>query len=107
MQMIGHVRFHSRPDPDYLRDFAANAVEVGYEIFAAHRRQRYAEEALAGLTTWAQASQGIGGIVASISPDNLPSLKLAAKLGFRGIGEPVDPVDGIKHVYLRDASVGI
>jgi RimJ/RimL family protein N-acetyltransferase len=107
MQMIGHVRFHNRPDPDYLRDLAANAVEVGYVIFAAHRRQRYAEEALVALMTWARDSQGIGRIVASISPDNLTSLKLASKLGFRRIGEHVDAVDGIEHVYFRDASVGI
>jgi len=104
MQMIRHVRFHSRPDPDYLRDFVTNAVEVGYVIFAAHRRQRYAEEALVALMAWAQGSQGIARIVASISPDNVPSLKLAAKLGFRKIGEHLDAVDGIEHVFLRDAS---
>jgi ribosomal-protein-alanine N-acetyltransferase len=29
MQMVGHVRFHSRPDPNYLRPHAPNAVEFG------------------------------------------------------------------------------
>ena len=38
--MVGHVRFHSRPDPDYLRPYAPNAVEFGYVVFTAYRRRR-------------------------------------------------------------------
>ena len=105
MQMVGHVRFHSRPDPDYLRPYAADAVEFGYAVFAAHRRRRYAEEALAGLLQWAQEDQGVSRFIVTISPDNLPSRNLAAKFGFRKIGEHVDAIDGVEDVYLRDAVV--
>jgi len=105
MQMVGHVRFHSRPDPDYLRPYASNAVEFGYVIFAAYRRQRYAEEALAGLMQWAQESHGVSRFIVTIAPDNLPSRNLAAKFGFRKIGEHVDAIDGVEDVYLRDATV--
>ena len=89
--MVGHVRFHSRPDPDYLRPYASNAVEFGYAVFAAYRRRRYAEEALAGLMQWAQEGHGVGRFVLTISPDNLPSRNLAAKFGFRKIGEQSMP----------------
>ena len=104
MQMVGHVRFHSRPDPDYLAPYARQAVEYGYVVFAAHRRHGYAEEALEGLMRWARQTRGVGRFVVTISPDNQPSTQLAAKLGFRRIGEHVDPVDGIEYVYLLDLS---
>jgi len=104
-QMVGHVRFHSRPDPDYLRPYASNAVEFGYAVFAAYRRKRYAEEAVAGLMQWAQEGHGVGRFVLTISPDNLPSRNLAEKFGFRKIGEHVDAIDGIEDIYLRDVPV--
>ena len=105
MHMVGHVRFHSRPDPDYLAPYAREAIEYGYIVFAAHRRRGYAEEALVGLMRWARQTHGVGRFVVTIAPDNQPSTELAAKLGFRRIGEHVDPVDGIEYVYLLDLSV--
>jgi RimJ/RimL family protein N-acetyltransferase len=103
MQMVGHVRFHSRPDPDYLRPYAPNAVEFGYVVFTAYRRRRYAQEALTGVMQWAQRIHGVDRFVASVSPANLPSLNLISKFGFQKVGEAIDPVDRIEHIYLRDA----
>lgn len=105
MQMVGHIRFHSRPDPDYLAPYARHAVEYGYVVFAAHRRRGYAEEALVGLMRWARQTHGVGRFVVTIAPNNQPSTELAAKLGFERIGQHVDPVDGIEYVYLVDLSV--
>jgi len=102
-EMIGHVRFHSRPDPEYLRPYARHAVEFGYAVFDAHRRRGYAEEALTGLMQWARRVHGVGRFVASVSPVNEPSTKLVAKLGFEKVGEYADPIDGIEYVYLLDA----
>jgi RimJ/RimL family protein N-acetyltransferase len=104
MEMVGHVRFHGPPNPDYLHPYARNAVEFGYVIFAAHRRHGYAEEALLGLMQWAKRTRDVGRFVASVSPDNFPSQRLVAKLGFKKVGEEVDPVDGIEYVYLLDVS---
>lgn len=104
MHMVGHVRFHTRPDADYLHPFARQAVEYGYEVFASCRRQGYAEEALTGLMQWAGRAHGIQRFIVTIAPDNVPSTRLAAKLGFERIGEHVDPVDGIEYVYLLDPS---
>ena len=105
MQMIGHVRFHSRPDPEYLRPYARNAVELGYVVFAPHRRQGYAREALAGAMQWALEMHSVELFVASVSPHNLPSLNLIAKFGFQKVGEEFDAIDGVEHVYLRDVTV--
>ncbi len=38
LRLVGHFNFHTRPDPDYLRDLAAGAVELGYYILPAFRR---------------------------------------------------------------------
>jgi len=103
-EMAGHIRFHTRPDPDYLRPYAENAVEFGYVVFAAHRRRGYAREAIDGVMRWAEDEHGIRRFVVTISPHNVASLKLADRSGFRKIGEHVDEVDGIESIYLREAA---
>ena len=102
MAMVGHIRFHTRPDPDYLRPYAAQAVELGYEVFASHRRQRYASEAMQGVMQWARERHDVHRFIATVSPDNLPSLTLISRFDFRKIGEHMDPVDGLEGIYLRD-----
>jgi RimJ/RimL family protein N-acetyltransferase len=101
--MVGHVRFHTRPDPEYLQRYARDAVEFGYQVFAAHRRRGYATEATRALMDWAQAEFGVRRFVVSISPGNTPSLRLAARLGFVRVGEEMDEVDGLEYVFLRGA----
>ena len=100
MEMVGHVRFHSRPDPEYLHPYVRNAVEFGYVVYPAHRRCGYALEALTGAMRWARDIHHVRRFVASISPSNGPSLALIAKLGFHKIAEHVDQEDGIEHIYL-------
>jgi len=100
--MIGHIRFHTRPDPEYLHSYARGAIELGYVVFVAYRKQGYAHEALLGAISRAEEGYSIKHFVASISPRNLPSINLIAKLGFRKVGQHVDEIDGIEHVYLRD-----
>jgi ribosomal-protein-alanine N-acetyltransferase len=102
-EMVGHIRFHSRPDPDYLRPYAEKAVEFGYTVFAAHRRRGYAREAIDGVMRWAEDEHGIRRFIVTISPDNVASLRLADRFGFTKIGQHVDEVDGVEGIYLREA----
>ena len=104
LTMIGHVRFHSSPDPKYLRRYARNAVEFGYYIFKEHRRQGYATEAVKAIIDWAQAEFGVHRFVASVSPDNQPSLRMIARCGFVRVGTELDEVDDIEQVFLRNAT---
>jgi len=99
--MIGHFRFHSRPDPEDLHPYARNAVEFGYTVFPGHRGHGYATEAAAGVMGWARAAEGVANFVLTISPDNAPSLALAARLGFVRVGEQMDEEDGLELVFLR------
>jgi RimJ/RimL family protein N-acetyltransferase len=68
-------------------------VEIGYTIFPEHRRHRYATEAVVGLLDWARA-QGIHRFIASVGPENEPSLKLVRRLGFVEVGRHWDDEDG-------------
>ena len=98
--MVGNAGFHGEPGVNSAN--AADAVEIGYGILPPHRRQGYASEAVEGLLGWAR-KQGIHHFVASVAPDNEPSLKIIRKLGFVRTGEHIDPEDGLEHVFeLRD-----
>jgi ribosomal-protein-alanine N-acetyltransferase len=100
-RMVGHLSFHSRPNPPYLRPYARNAVEIGYTIFAADRRQGYAREAVEAMMGWATDRHGVRRFVASVAPANRASLALIAGFGFERIGEHIDEVDGLEHIFLR------
>lgn len=99
-EMIGHIGFHTRPDAAYLRAFVPDGIEMGYTIYPAHRRQGYVTEAVRGLLGWAMAQHPLRHVLVSISPANTASLALAQKLGFVRVGEHMDEVDGLEHVYL-------
>ena len=96
-EMVGHLGFHARPDK-------RNAVEIGYTVFGAHRRQGYALEAATSLIEWAARTHGIATIVASVSPDNEPSLSLVRKLGFHDTGnQQWDDEDGLELIFELSA----
>ncbi len=90
-ELIGHVGFHGPPGINSLK--APDAVEVGYTIFAEHRRQGYAGEAVRALLDWAR-TEGIHRFVASVGPENEPSQKLVRRLGFVEVGRHWDDEDG-------------
>ena len=90
-RMIGHVGFHGPPGVNSLR--ASDAVEVGYTIFAEHRRHGYATEAVRALLDWARV-EGIHRFVASVGPQNEPSLAIVRRLGFVEVGRHWDDEDG-------------
>ena len=98
--MIGHINFHTAPDPDYLRELAPGAVEFGYTIFPQWQGQGYATEASTALMAWAQ-QQGVTRFVLSISPTNAPSVQIASRLGFVKIGSHIDEEDGLEEIYER------
>ena len=98
-RIIGHIGFHDRPGASYLRELSPGGVELGYEILPEFRRQGFAEEAARGLMCWAHTAEGVERFVVSISPDNRPSLNMAAKLGFQKIGSHLDEEDGPEDIF--------
>jgi len=98
--MVGTIAFHMAPAPEPVRPLGPGGVEFGYTIFAPFRRQGYATEASEALMTWAQ-QQGVTRFVLSISPQNQPSLRIAAHFGFVKIGTQIDEEDGLEEIYER------
>jgi ribosomal-protein-alanine N-acetyltransferase len=90
--MIGHAGFHGPPGVNAVK--AADAVEVGYSVFEPYRRRGYATEVVRTLIDWASSEHGIRHFVASISPENEPSLALVRRLGFKNTGQHWDEEDG-------------
>lgn len=101
MSVIGHVRFHERPDPATPHPLGGHAAELGYTVFAPHRRAGYAAEAVTALMEWARSEHAVTRFVASVSPTNVASLRLVDRLGFTQVGEQVDEIDGSEWVFLR------
>jgi [ribosomal protein S5]-alanine N-acetyltransferase len=98
--MVGSAGFHGAPGVNAPGE--PRALEIGYGILPEHRRRGYASEAVEGLIGWAR-TQGIDHFVASVAPENEPSLAIIRKLGFVRTGEHIDPEDGLEHVFeLRD-----
>jgi RimJ/RimL family protein N-acetyltransferase len=90
--VIGSVGFHGPPDE-------RGRAEIGYKVEPAYRRQGIAREAAAALFDWAYREHGVTRFVASISPTNEPSLRLAAGFGFQQVGEQMDEIDGLELVF--------
>jgi RimJ/RimL family protein N-acetyltransferase len=89
---IGSVGFHGPPDEQ-------GRLEVGYSVDPPYRRRGYAREAVRAIFDWARDTHGINRFVASISPENQPSLRLAAQLGFVQVGSQIDKIDGLELVF--------
>jgi RimJ/RimL family protein N-acetyltransferase len=94
--MVGNAGFHGPPGVNEANH--ERALEIGYGVLPEYRRQGYASEAVEGLIAWA-GTQGIDHFVASVAPDNEPSLAIIRKLGFVRTGEHIDPEDGLEHVF--------
>jgi RimJ/RimL family protein N-acetyltransferase len=102
--MIGHIGFHEPPNSHHLVKYGPNAIEFGYTIYPAFRRQGYATEAVRGLITWAANDAGIETFVVSISPDNAPSQAIARRFGFTKVGEHIDEKDGLEEIFVLRAA---
>lgn len=100
-RLIGHIGFHGRPGAESLRELSPGGVELGYTVHPDSRRQGFATEASEALMQWARREHGVTRFVVSISPENAPSLGLAAKSGFRRIGSHVDEEDGPEDIFER------
>ena len=51
---------------------------------------------------WAAERHGVRRFVVSVSPDNLASQRVVAKLGFRKVGQQFDEIDGVEDVFHLD-----
>lgn len=100
--MIGLIRFHNSPDLHADKPYRKGAVELGYCIFSNYRRKGYAREAILGVINWAAEGFCVHRFIASVSPENSPSLALVQSFGFIKIDEVIDEIDGLEYVYMLE-----
>ncbi len=79
--MIGLATFHGPPGINDL--CAPGAAEVGYTVNKPYRNRGYATETATAMLPWAKREHGISHFVSGIAPDNLSSLRVIHKLGFK------------------------
>jgi len=89
--VVGKVGFHAPPAKD-------GSVEIGYRVEPSYRCQGLAGEMAVAMIGWA-AAQGATSCIASVRPDNTPSLRLIGRLGFARTGEQIDDIDGLEWIY--------
>lgn len=89
--VIGSIGFHGPPD-------AEGRLEIGYKVEPAYRRRGFARESAQAMFEWAAAEHGIRRFIASVRPDNEPSLTLVAGFGFVQTGTHMDDIDGLELV---------
>jgi ribosomal-protein-alanine N-acetyltransferase len=92
--VIGQCGFHGPPE------FAGRA-EIGYTVFPDYRSVGYATEAVGGLAELA-SENGSKVIFASVSPDNLPSIRVVEKAGFVRTEVQRNKDDGEEYVFVMN-----
>jgi RimJ/RimL family protein N-acetyltransferase len=102
--MVGHAGFHG--EPGVSGTGKPGALEIGYTVFSPYRGQGFATEAATALLDWARRERGIRHFIASVSPDNEPSLAVTRRLGFVQTGEQWDEVDGLELVFELSVEPG-
>ena len=76
---------------------ADGRVEIGYGILPKHQGMGYATEAVAAVTDWALAQEGVKYILAETEAGNAASQRVLQKSGFVSTGEAGD--EGI--IFVR------
>lgn len=67
------------------------ATEIGYSVLPQFQGKGYATEMAAALVRWALAQPGVARVIADVSPDNTPSVRLLRRLGFQEAGLGAEP----------------
>ena len=92
MIVIGSTSFHGIPDENGM-------MEIGLGIEEAYRNQGYAKEALLGMWRWVCGEPGVKVLRYTVSPENIPSVKIIEGYGFEYLGQQIDEIDGPENIY--------
>lgn len=84
---IGSCAYKGPPDTD-------ETVEIAYGVDPAYQGRGFATEAAQALVEYALSSGRVRTVRAHTRPEGTASMRVLGKLGFRCIGEVIDPEDG-------------
>jgi RimJ/RimL family protein N-acetyltransferase len=91
-EIIGSTSFHGVPDE-------VGMMEIGIGIEDLFQGNGYAKEALLGMWRWVCGEPGVKVLRYTVSPTNIPSVKIIEGFGFAHIGQQIDEEDGPEDIY--------
>ncbi len=90
--VIGSTSFHGVPDENGM-------MEIGLGVEEAYRNRGYAKEALLGMWRWVSGEPDVKTLRYTVSPENIPSVKIIEGFGFTYRGQQMDELDGPENIY--------
>ena len=91
-EIIGSTSFHGLPDADGM-------IEIGLGIHENFRNQGFARESLRGMWLWALKDPEVKILRYTVSPTNVPSIRVIDSFGFAYKGQQIDEEDGPENIY--------
>lgn len=91
-EIIGSVGFHDFPNE-------AGMIEVGFRIVEEKQNQGLGFELIVGALRWICQRKDVKVLRCTVSPDNVPSMKIIKKLNFEKVGEQIDSDDGLELIF--------
>jgi len=89
--LVGRIGCHSAPD-------AAREVEIGYAVVAVARGLGVGGWMVDAFLGWL-GDIGVRSVIASVRPDNEPSLAILRRRGFVEYGSQIDDEDGLELLF--------
>jgi RimJ/RimL family protein N-acetyltransferase len=91
-EIIGSTSFHGEPDESGM-------IEIGLGIEEPFQNQGFAKEALRGMWLWASQFPEVKSFRYTVSPENIPSIKVIKTFEFPYMGQQIDEIDGPEDIY--------
>ena len=91
-EVIGSTSFHGVPDKNGM-------IEIGLGIESEFHNKGFAKEALLSMWSWALKQPGVKSFRYTVSPENVPSIKVIEHFGFPFTGVQIDEEDGPENIY--------
>lgn len=96
-EIVGNAGFKGAPDEH-------GEIELGYRVLTVHRRQGLAVAAARLLLDRAEREPSVTRVLATIDPENVASIGVITKAGFRPDGDRMHPRWGRQLRFLRSAA---
>ncbi|CAB4828439.1 unannotated protein [freshwater metagenome] len=74
-------------------------IEIGLGLDSNFHNQGFGFEALKGMWDWVSKQDGVKVLRYTVSAQNLASVALVGKFGFKHVGQQMDEIDGPEEIY--------
>ena len=91
-EIIGSISFHLPPDESGM-------IEIGLGVEEPFQNQGFAKESLLGMWRWVCGEPQVRTLRYTVSPTNIPSVKIIEGFGFEYKGQQIDEEDGPENIY--------